>query len=239
MVKVDKNSMLGWVFKAAGNDATRAHIFKRIHVENGKAIATNGHKMHIAVIGEHFPDGEYLGEIVKKELWLELLTDTPDKFPAWENVIPKDAKYLGNWNANVDDRDLTCITWRLYDLLTGGINLSHVADMIGPEWKVFQADELSPVLFNCDEMQAVIMPIRDLVHASRETAESLGEVEDREIEAEIAESERLYAKNKELTAEIKALRAELDAIKTGTVIERVKKPTRGMIALAKMGLATI
>ena len=91
--------------KALGNDsgyhcnidvAARNNAYY-LHVENGRTgsrlIATDGKRLHFANLSIKIPAGNY--QPVIKDYSIYFGTSKDIAFPAWKNVVPKDADYKG------------------------------------------------------------------------------------------------------------------------------------------------
>jgi len=157
---------LTFVLKArASKEEYRSHL-KILHIEDQKAICTDGKRLHI------FPGFSDLGP----ENYTIVLANTKDiilspsteatGFPDWKIVIPEKE------NCKSFDLDLTCASLKkkeigkfsnkVFDFIKETnirLNLSYLSDLTGYKWRVYYGDpDKVAVLFECKYVTAVIAP---------------------------------------------------------------------------------
>ena len=132
--------------KALGNDSDPAFTHY-LHVENGRTgsrlIATDGKRLHFANLSIKIPAGNY--QPVIKDYSIYFGTSKDIAFPAWKNVVPKDADYKGllqlegiNSGSKVerDERFTNVYCSFLFD--TGfNVNVGYIKDLPIANWKIF------------------------------------------------------------------------------------------------------
>ena len=158
---------LAWVAKAASTDKARTFL-SYVHVEGGKAVSTDGHRLHIfepETLG--IADGEYtVISKTKKQVILGKI-ENPEKYPAWEKIEEKAKSgdviasgYVGEKNNG--QSLFLCKTIKAMSSVAVDIALLSDAVIPGMDWEVLQGENpLGPIyLKNCTH-SAVIMPLRD------------------------------------------------------------------------------
>lgn len=168
-------AVLGWVASARiAKDDYRA-MMEVVHVEDGRAIATDGRRIHIAKLPTVIdtdktekpilPDGDYrvIAE-TKKSIIVGL--DVPVDFPSWKAVIPS-----GEIQKEVDFyiRDKSKINIRVAELIVqcgapGAVNAEFLKSFIGYSWvvkirKTESEYNFKAVQFTSGDMTAYIMPL--------------------------------------------------------------------------------
>lgn len=84
-------------FVAKALSKTQTPPFTRcIHIESGRGgrriVATDGRRLHVALIKQRIPTGNYHCEIRKGVITLSSLADEIE-YPSWKNLIPRDRLY--------------------------------------------------------------------------------------------------------------------------------------------------
>jgi hypothetical protein len=157
----------------AGDDKTR---FKTVlHVEQAqdgsRLVATDGQRLHIAVIETRIQNGEYRPVITRDTISLgEPVNGIP--FPNWARVIPEKTRKRATLDFEKTgmgkDKSETERLSRTYSVLvkkTGAmVNLRHLEDLTKTEWDVYcQAEPQKAILFketgSKRETVAVIAPL--------------------------------------------------------------------------------
>jgi len=123
-------------------------LFTRyMHIENTRTgsliVCTDGKRLHVANISIRIPAGNY--QPVIKDYSIYFGTSKDIAFPAWKNVVPKDADYKGllqlegiNSGSKVerDERFTNIYCSFLFD--TGfNVNVGYIKDLPTANWKIF------------------------------------------------------------------------------------------------------
>jgi hypothetical protein len=165
-----------FVLKACGKTTDDKTRFKTVlHVEQthdgSRLVATDGQRLHIAVIETRIKNGEYMPVITKETITLgEPVKSIP--FPNWTRVMPDKTKKrltidLEKTSMGKDKSETEKLS-RTYSVLvkkTGEmVNLRYLEDLTKKEWTVYcQAEPQKAILFketgSKRETVAVIMPL--------------------------------------------------------------------------------
>jgi len=109
--------ILKWVIKASSKDSVRQNL-TGFCLRNGKLIASDGYRAHIAYKTLPMSDGNYrVVSIGKNNLIYE---EIEKEFPDIESVVSNAENYIPNWNSTNDP-------------ITIGLNPKLLADLKGIE----------------------------------------------------------------------------------------------------------
>jgi len=167
MIQVEsKNNIeaFKWVGKALCKDIIR-EILWHFHVEGGKAVATDGKRIHVATLDvyEAIPDGNYLPIKVGKRFLLQ--RDTEDRtYPNWRAVVPATdglTKACGYISAP-DNASTMCYAFARHKV---SVVYQYVKDALSQGlmegWVARSTPEINPVVLMSEGKTAVIMPVRN------------------------------------------------------------------------------
>lgn len=147
-----------FVLRAAAKENTR-HALQHVLVEKGRFVATDGHRLHIADIEHNFKPGIY--EILQNSAKgvVLLIADGPEKFPKYQDIIPKHKDYFemtGSWEK------WTLTTNIAFGLANKGIQINpqFLAEGISEDTlKVYFGTPDRPIILVAEEgTKAVLMP---------------------------------------------------------------------------------
>ena len=152
---------------AAGTGSGR-YFLDAVLLEGGKAIATDGHRLHFASSeGMGIPDGLYkITKLTKTSIILDL--DTDHKFPQWERVVPKIEDMEIVTTLKQDEEFYKAISVSMAELVRKGavVNVGFLLDLATAKtaWTIYVSKENAkdtPVLAIAEnnDVTAVIMPI--------------------------------------------------------------------------------
>jgi len=176
MLRIDKLSgdfeNVLWVADAVSKDETRRALWNVLITKEQKAVATDGHRLHIADLKFGPEDGYEAGqyEIIKrtkKEIVLQRIDDAlADNYPPYEQVSPKIPKGMKSTAANERD-DAVAIVVR--GMETGFISCEYTSDALGCDkdgkygklMEIYVFGDAKPIVFKSDGRHAVVMPKRN------------------------------------------------------------------------------
>lgn len=161
-----------FVAAAVSKDKTREYLCG-VHIEETaegcRVIGTDGKRLHIGQVSQHFPAGEYAIEKNTKSTVLLSAIEEPDwQYPDTSRVIPEKTENGGEYNFCRDNTSnkfgIGSTVGRLYhDLVkeTGAIvNTSYLEPMIGREWTLSWKGAEDALRFDNCQCVAVIMPMQ-------------------------------------------------------------------------------
>jgi hypothetical protein len=171
-------AFLRFVALAAGKDGTRPMMMRRILVEDGCAIATDGRRLHFAKLPTS--NTKVDGKMIETDLIepgdyriivnsasavaIGKLKDA-DQFPAYKKILPvapvvKTIDYLGwpkthrkfafEFTKYCHDAGRYC-----------AVSMDYLADLSGYHWdvKIRSMEDTMAIEFNSGDMSAIIMPM--------------------------------------------------------------------------------
>ena len=152
-----------WVAKARSKDTYR-YGMQGIYVsEDGKWIATDGHRMHIWNNAPEYAPGLY--QVVDTTKVITLTPDDDNQFPKWENVVPNYEKefaqslHFGD-KAKSDYAGNSIAVFKLFDATKACFNLSFLTDLGDHSWDVYGEDPDHSFHFKNETLEVVMMPLK-------------------------------------------------------------------------------
>jgi len=164
--KKDK-AELQWVMRALTKDVARPAL-GLVHIEEGKAVATDGKRLHMASLEDGTHDGNYLPIKYRNRMLLQ--REEVLVFPiAWKDVLPNKDKMVclhKHLKGGGEDVGLTC-----YGLAMAAgmcVEPRFVADALSDKGTTMEAwvaqtdPKINPMAFISDKRTCVFMPMRTL-----------------------------------------------------------------------------
>lgn len=169
--KFDRNfSSLAWVLRARSKDEIKKVLCGLYSDGQGKFIATDGHRMHIAEI----PD---LTEKIPAGIWIYVHSDkskisikeAPDNIGQYPDItkvsdMPMDYQKRGALHG---DENESLVVWNLWDMTESRFNISYLLDIVkGETFDVYAGDRYGEGLFFCSDdlngmtKKAILMPLK-------------------------------------------------------------------------------
>lgn len=149
---------ISWVIAARSTDETRQNI-NGVAFSYGVAMATDGHRLHIACIDTEIPDGNYVIKSATKKI---IVLESQDYvFPDVERVWRKrQGKYIKTVTTNGDPSRFIYETYNSGDLY----NIKYLNDVYMPDTEMvidIEPDHKRPAVFynHTKDMAALLMPL--------------------------------------------------------------------------------
>ena len=159
-------SKLSFVLQARSTNDCREYM-QILHIEEDKAICTDGRRLHIFTGPIHLEPGDYnVITATKSQLVLTLTTDWT--FPDWKKIMPDKSEYKkteGKLNldyASLKKTELNELSRQYFAFIknTGClIDLTLFNDLSGYTWEVFYKAVDKVVLFESSYLTVVIAPM--------------------------------------------------------------------------------
>ena len=124
---------LGWVLRARSEDPMRPHICGLYSEGNGKFIATDGHRMHIAEIPgmeEKIPEGIWLYvSSTAKQISILEAPEGIGKYPDYERISSMTEAHESKGMIAYAGND-TDTLWQFWDLVGVKCNIEYLMDVL-------------------------------------------------------------------------------------------------------------
>lgn len=152
-------SLIKWVLKAIAKDHIHRQL-ERLLIENHEAIATDGHRIHVAKLSKNYPPGLYNPLKVNQNKIYLVQELTEAEFPDWHSVFlsfSKDKFLILN---NIPSINYALLLRNIHHIT---INFRYFFDLGDDEFTVYLAnDEKAGLLFKSRDSlkRAIIMPMR-------------------------------------------------------------------------------
>ena len=163
-------SKLSFVLIARSTDDDREYM-QILHVEDEKAICTDGRRLHIYSGDLHLEPGDY--KVLSANKSQIILAPTTDyTFPDWKRVVPKKEEYkkvegtLDMDCASLKKTELNRLSKEYFAFIKQTdclLDLTFFAALSDHTWEVYYGENHESVLFENKELTAVIMPMQQAV----------------------------------------------------------------------------
>ena len=163
-------NQLSFVLQARSTDDTREYM-QILHIENEEAICTDGRRLHIYSGDLHLEPGDY--KVLSANKSQIILTPTSDyNFVDWKRVMPKKEDYkkvegtLDMDCASLKKTELNKLSKEYFAFIKQTdclVDLTFFAALSDHTWEVYYGENYESVLFENDELAAIIMPMQQAV----------------------------------------------------------------------------
>lgn len=156
---------LRWLNKAI-NPKIANKSLRVIHVEGGEAVATDGHRMHVAQTS--LDDGNYIVELsnAKKIILQQVNLETP--FPDYKMVLPKEKREVYAKHDVCANHTSLAIAAIIRELSKQwAVNIDYLIDALDNfkqyQWRIYIADSgaTEKVYLENNKCKALIMPLKN------------------------------------------------------------------------------